>query len=1236
MRLLLTRLGLVCVGLLLGIAPVAAEVPASLGPKAEAVLKAHCYRCHGQQGSVEGGMNYILDRDKLIARRKIVPGHPEQSPLYRRLAAGKMPPPGEQPRPSTADRALLKQWIEAGAPAARPHTETHALAETAVYDLILADLDKLEKRSRRFTRYFSLVPLANAGLGPDELQTYRNALGKLINSLSWHPRITLPKPVDAAGLLLRIDLRDYQWDATLWNRLLAEYPYGILHDTAVARAVLVATRTRMPCVRLDWFVANASRPPLYYDLLQMPTNSSELERQLRVDVALDVQQERVARAGFNGSGISRNNRILERHDAQNGAYWRTYDFNAIPQNLIERDLLLPDRRNLFAYPLGPGLSENTFQHAGGEIIFNLPNGLQGYLLVNADNQRLNKGPNAIVSDPKRPDRAVEAGISCMHCHARGLNFKDDQIRDHVGRNPKAFSRADAELIRALYIPKEKMRKLMEEDCERFRKAVEKTGNKVAGAEPVIAMTLRYEADVDLPTLAAELGLSPRDVLAGLAGSEKGAKNLGALKVPGATVARQVVVQSFGDLVRDFRLGTPFQAGVTGESLPDNTGEVDPLESQSNPANAIAFGPDGKVAAFASADKTVRLWDVQAGRELRRCIGHTASVWCVAFSPDGSRVLSGGKDGSVRLWDVATGRELLRLDGHADLVTSVAFTPDGHRALSAGFDHEVFLWDLDKGTAVPGFTFRDRAKYINHLAVAANGKQALVCAERTIYLIDAHTGKEQRRLVGHTGWVNQAVFERPTGETPVPPRILSGADDGTVRLWDPATGKELKVFRGHGQRSPAAVGVKSVAFRGDGRQVLSGGSDATVRLWDVATGKEVKVFRKHADSVVGVVFLDGGRATLSGSRDADVRLWRLGGGNASTPTVHGGSPYLPRVQEPPAATVEELRPVAVVRVGGTVGRLHLSPNRRWLYYLNRTTGTVERVDGKETRRTNVLRLAEGTDALCLTPDGKTLVATASIKPARPGAGPNCLVQVIDAGKLTLRRSFKVAVDAYDVAANDAGLVFISGGGSEWSEIAVVDVNKQAVVGRWGGVWNRSLLGLAPDQGRLYYSSQGVIPGTLEGLVIPRKPADRPTTYRASVPARYPLGGAIQISPDGRFLLCKTGTVLRLSAENDLQFQASLPPFLSAAVDADGQAVLLLTRDGLLRRYSYPDFRPQGAQRLGLAAYGLAWDGKGGRLYVAGFDPKEVAENPRARGHGDIHVYVTKGASGVTRLQEKRGN
>src|SRR5262249_643540 len=117
-----------------------------LALQAQAILKANCHRCHGRDGAVEGGMNYILDRDKLFARKKIVPGEAERSPLFKRMSSGKMPPAGEQPRPSSSDLAIIKQWIESGAPSAQPAVARSVVSEADVCERILADLDKLEKR----------------------------------------------------------------------------------------------------------------------------------------------------------------------------------------------------------------------------------------------------------------------------------------------------------------------------------------------------------------------------------------------------------------------------------------------------------------------------------------------------------------------------------------------------------------------------------------------------------------------------------------------------------------------------------------------------------------------------------------------------------------------------------------------------------------------------------------------------------------------------------------------------------------------------------------------------------------------------------------------------------------------------------------------------------------------------------------------------------------------------------
>ena len=547
----------------------------------------------------------------------------------------------------------------------------------------------MDRRARRFQRYFTLAPLHNAGLSDEELQTYRNALNKLVNSLSWGSKIVNPVPVDPARTVFRIDLRWYVWDATIWNRILQEYPYGVLEDTTAARAATVGTLTKVPVIRADWFVATASRAPLYYDVLQLPASLTEVEKLLRVDAIQNIQQERVARLAFNGSGVSRFNRILERHDSAHGMYWRTYDFDEPPANLGDRldGNLVPDPRNVFAFPLGPaGLAEFPFKHAGGEAIFALPNGLHAFYIANADNARLDKAPVAIVSDPKRPDRAVEAGVSCMSCHVTGILPKADQMLDHVDKNPKSFTRQEADLISALYPGKDKVLKLMEEDAKRYAEVVAKTGAKVSRFEAVSTITLKYEADLDLETAAAEVGLSPDAFRERRSPSRPRSAATSARCWPRAGPSRrQIWVQAFGDLTRELRLGTLFIATLNGATNQDNTGELDPLESRDGAANQMAFTADGRRAVIAAADRSVRLWDVEGRRDAKRFIGHTASVWAVALSQDGRLAISGSMDGTARVWDVASGQQLQKYAEHSGLVSAVAFNPNGRWGISGGFD-----------------------------------------------------------------------------------------------------------------------------------------------------------------------------------------------------------------------------------------------------------------------------------------------------------------------------------------------------------------------------------------------------------------------------------------------------------------------------------------------------------------------------------------------------------------------
>jgi mono/diheme cytochrome c family protein len=110
--------------------------------QAKAVLVRYCHSCHGRDGSAEGGFNYATDLQRLVERRKVIPGQPEASPLFRRVASGKMPPVDVEPRPTEREIAILKQWIAAGATLPEVPSSRAWVSETQIFQVILADLEK--------------------------------------------------------------------------------------------------------------------------------------------------------------------------------------------------------------------------------------------------------------------------------------------------------------------------------------------------------------------------------------------------------------------------------------------------------------------------------------------------------------------------------------------------------------------------------------------------------------------------------------------------------------------------------------------------------------------------------------------------------------------------------------------------------------------------------------------------------------------------------------------------------------------------------------------------------------------------------------------------------------------------------------------------------------------------------------------------------------------------------------
>ncbi|MEH1943541.1 MAG: serine/threonine-protein kinase [Nostoc sp.] len=235
----------------------------------------------------------------------------------------------------------------------------------------------------------------------------------------------------------------------------------------------------------------------------------------------------------------------------------------------------------------------------------------------------------------------------------------------------------------------------------------------------------------------------------------------------------------------------------------------------------------KILASGSWDNTIKLWDVNTGKEIRTLVGHANWVNSVAFSPDGQFLASGSADCTIKLWDVNTGIEIQTLIGHSDSVSSVACSP---RTPTANSKDKEFV---------------------------ASGSN-----DYTIKLWQLYTGRNICTLAGHSFFVNCIAFS-PDGEI-----IASGSADNTIKLWHVNTGREIRTLIGHFDS------VWSVAFSQDGQLLASGSWDNTIKLWHVS-GREISTLTGHSNYVRCVTFSPNGQTLVSGSDDDTIKIWRRG-------------------------------------------------------------------------------------------------------------------------------------------------------------------------------------------------------------------------------------------------------------------------------------------------------------------------------------------------------------------------
>ena len=475
------------------------------------VLDTHCARCH-QAGRLERerpakNFGNILQLDEIARDPHLIrPGNPDGSRLFSRIVKQEMPydiytefSGGREP--SKEDVQAIYDWIESlDAKTVASCSNRKPVSTEQVVNSISSDLNKQSANRRAGMRYLTLTNHYNACASSDEISRMRNGATVLLNSLSRARKTVRPSVLGRAQTIMAINLNDLGWSAADWDTLLSAYPYGARPKSRTFDQVKSLTKTPLAYLRADWFAAAASRPPLYYKLLNLPEELASLQSELGVDAEQNRADGNALRAGFDQSTATRYNRMVERHDVGNGYLWMSFDFNGTDT-----------RQNIKKHPLGPE-GEKGFEHDLNAVLFSLPNGMNAFFLSDSDGQRIDRSPTDILYNEATPRRPVIVGLTCMSCHASGVLDAVDEVRAQVEAS-SSFSPEQRDQVDQLYGPQGDLDRRIKDDRKRYRNASASVGIRLErgddGLDDLSLLVRSYEKNLDLRIAAAENGVTTK-------------------------------------------------------------------------------------------------------------------------------------------------------------------------------------------------------------------------------------------------------------------------------------------------------------------------------------------------------------------------------------------------------------------------------------------------------------------------------------------------------------------------------------------------------------------------------------------------------------------------------------------------------------------------------------------------------------------------------------------------------
>ena len=317
---------------------------------------------------------------------------------------------------------------------------------------------------------------------------------------------------------------------------------------------------------------------------------------------------------------------------------------------------------------------------------------------------------------------------------------------------------------------------------------------------------------------------------------------------------------------------------------------------------MAVSPDAKLLVAVSDDQTISVWDIASGELATVFKGHTDSILSVDFSESGEQIITGSADKSVRIWNINARQEFIQQITPSGRMRFLEQGPKNSLVVGSDTELEVFS---STGEVIYRWEPSDGENRIVSLAVSRNGENVFAgtfsgdvfvwdtaeWSQRIIQRFDERPAKLACSSAGDLLAVSSGNSQFQiwqVGDLDDKP-LYSGSlgDGGIQKIWFTPDGDEiylstkdyklqrfsLEKLEGLPNRFKSGTSlVVSADWSADGRYLATGGFDKLIRIWDLQTGENISTLLGHTNSVSSLSFSKNGSRLVSSQRGDTIRIW----------------------------------------------------------------------------------------------------------------------------------------------------------------------------------------------------------------------------------------------------------------------------------------------------------------------------------------------------------------------------